>query len=91
MFIYDVRYVLSDDIMPKRVSLVMPIGMWENINIVATVDDMLPSEVIRDAIREYIEGLDWKHYFEQMAELVEEEDFDEDEEEEEYVEEDEEE
>lgn len=65
------------------IQLRMPKRLVEKLNIVAKVDEQTRSEVIRDAVREYLSELDWRWYEKEYEKILEDEEDDEDEEDEE--------
>ena len=72
----------------SKIELRMPDSLVKKLDIIGAVDEQTRGEVIRQAVREWIEELDWKWYVKEYgkldeSELEREEDEDEDDTEEE--------
>jgi len=60
--------------MTKRTSVIIPNGLLAKVRAIAGIEDKLPSEVIRDAIRFYLEecedyeDIDWSELLDEVPE-----------------------
>jgi metal-responsive CopG/Arc/MetJ family transcriptional regulator len=54
-----------------NIELRMPDSLVKKLDIVGAVDELTRGEVIRQAVREWIEELDWKWYVKEYGKLEE--------------------